>query len=44
MMITNSFNYEEDDNLMLLDFIKQYDDDDVISEDDCALDIFFIFG
>ena len=24
---------------MLLDFIKQYDGDDVISEDDCALSI-----
>ena len=39
MMIPNSSNYEEDDSPMLLDFIKQYDGDDVISEDDCALGI-----
>ena len=38
-MMPNSSNYEQDDNPMLLDFIKQNDGDDVISEDDCALGI-----
>ena len=32
MMILNSSNYE-DDNTVLLDFIKQYDGNDVVSED-----------
>ena len=39
MMIPNSSNYEEDDTPMLLDFTKQYDSDDVISEDEYALGI-----
>ena len=39
MMIPNSSNYEEDDTPMLLDFMKQYNGDDVISEDDYTLDI-----
>ena len=39
MIIPNSFNYEEDDTPMLLNFIWQYDGDDVISEEDCALGI-----
>ena len=38
MMITNSSKYEEDNTPMLLNFIKQYDGDDVISEDEYALD------
>ena len=38
-MISNSSNYEEDDIPMLLDFIKPYDGDDVISEDDYELGI-----
>ena len=38
MMISNSSNYEQDDNPMLLDFVKQ-NHGDVISEDDCALGI-----
>ena len=38
LMIPNSSNYE-DDTSMLLDFIKQYDGDDVMSEDDYALGI-----
>ena len=36
MMTPNSFNYQEDNNPMLLDFIREYNSDDVISEDDCA--------
>ena len=39
MMIPSSSNYKEDDTPMLLGFIKQYDGDDVIREDDYALDI-----
>ena len=39
MMIPNSSNYEEDDTPMLLDFIKQYDGDDMTSEDKYALSI-----
>ena len=37
-MIPNSINFEEDDNPMS-DFFKQYDGDDLISEDDCAFGI-----
>ena len=39
MTIPNSSNYEEDDTPMLLDFLKQYDGDDVISEDEYAIGI-----
>ena len=39
MMMPNSSNYEEDNNPMLLDFLKQYDGDDVISEDEYAINI-----
>ena len=39
VMIPNSSNYEEDDTPMLLDFIKPYDVDNVISEGDYALGI-----
>ena len=39
MMIPNSSYFEEDNTPMLLDFIKQYDGDDVIREDEYALGI-----